>query len=1125
MGFIQLIAVGNESDIFNHSPHISFFKTYYRRYCNFFINNMTIEGKNVSVNQNNLTSSKIITFKIPKNGDLLGKSYIELKFDDYYFELFEYNGELYSTLNTNILNLYDNYYIKTNTFSITDIQFISTIKLNYYLITNNSNFSTQHNKNDKLFIRIMSSNINNTIELINLINNYDLIELETDENNVFYNLDLINNFYSFNVFYTSNILNICNDKLFIYLFDQINIKMLKYIQIDMLPNNLSFRVGFENSFMYMNLLKLMCSQTNIAFINDIRINDTYVYFSCKYVLNLYNELIEIFFNKTEVLELEIIRDKIKSTNMTIVNDIIKKMNMLILNKNADTIINIVISNHIVKSYAQLTIMVNSMIFGNLTNEFYNDFLIRDSNELLNIFNLTNNKMSINLLIRIYITLMCSDISKLPTIQQFLKIVNNTSQQKMMNLSYYLNNANGLNELNEKILNIIVDPNLIIVSNKIFYILCYTQNTYKFYDSLIYVVPFTDKKISIYTSTITNFYLFSNFISTFSNYFNQISNDFGYIVTQLLFITDYLNVGSQGAIYNKTIQLNYLLNNNMFNLTSTDALDMFDFVNDKIVDTEIKYENLYLILVSNFISLYITQSLTILNTISNKASNSIYTSTGNLTSLFDNNNNSLCVVPMSSYMYVYTNNEPSICASLSFTNSDIYFNKSMKNYLTIIQNNLETSIYKLVKEFKINIANDIEIEISNALTKTKLYTHTKNYYTKSINILNENNMNTINTFLDKIKNINYSYVYHTNVLNLTDLNNEIMLNIFSYTDFNLYSQTFSNLYFYKDSNCNSPPTYTNLIIELNYLKFIFLASSPLYRIYFLFTFLSKYTSDQNNNNSLDLSDVVALRDFSLMFLLSYLNFANEYDTTPLNVLENLLKFNFKYIKNQTNILSDNLICFDKIDLINDNDFLNKIKNKNSNSYFMMYNNFYFTQTKIDTAQINITSLNEIPNICNNLKYNFDDKIIILFLKELNSNNYFFYNFNRVYNFVLNFFNKYEYDVPKLFNSFYDIINYNVETINLTNNNEINIFKDEFYSQCYYTTFTLGSAYDNTYLNNTTTINNLFNLTLSYDLNYSYEYCIQSYNIKQNINYLSTDNILVCLNYFLSQLYSIFYSVNK
>ena len=1100
VGFIQLVAVGNEINIFNHNPNISFFKTYYRRYSNFFINNMTIEGNNVGLDNNNFTLNKEIYFKIPKNGDLLGKSYVELDFGDYYFEMLGYDGELFSTLNTNILNLYDSYYIKTNEFGFDDIGFIKIIKINYY-------HGTKYNDEEPYFV-LVSSNINNNI-LHNILSKTNGIELETDKSDIFYNLNLINNFYSFNVFD----INIKANELFLYLIAQINAMSLEYIQIDIPEQKISFRITYNMKIFYEELLNLVMEKDNIMCLINMKIADNYVYISIKYLPNLFSELMKLFFINSEILELEIIRDKLKSNKMTILTDITNKMSMLVLNKNSNTWINFAISNRENISYGQLTIMINSVIFGNLTNDYYNDFLISDSNSLLDVFNLTNNKMSLNLLIRLYITLTCSNNK--PSIQEYLKIANGIGNAS---LDYY---QNDMNKLNSKILEVLMNPNLIILSNRCFNILNYTSNTYKYYNELKYSQPFTDKKISIYSSVITNSYLFNSFITSFSNYFNQTSNDTMLMISQLLFLINYMNVETQNAIYYNKIQINYINNNNLFNLTNIENKNVIQTMNNNFTSNIIGTKNLYLILMINYLSIYITQSLTLLNSISNKPSNFIYNSNGTLTSLFNNNANSLCVIPLSSNICVYTNNSSSQCSTTPFTNNEIYFNKSLNLFISTIQLNLSESINQLMYNFKVNIKNNVSHEISSELSQTQLIHYAQNYYENFANIVINNNMSKINDFLENIKTINYSEIYNTNGLELFDLNSEIMYEIFSYTDTNLFNNTFSNFRYDKENKCNTPVYNTTLKIELNYLKFIFSINSPIYRIYFLFTFLSKYTIDSNYNGVESSDDVSTLRDFCLMFVSEYLNYANEFDISQFNVIENLSKFSFKYIYNQDNILSNNVICFDEISFAENNDFLNTIKNKNSSSYFLMYNNFYFIQKKVNNLYLNLTNLNDIPNYCNNLKYNYDDNIIILFLKELKSNNKFFSNFSRVYDFALNFFNKYEYNLSSMLKSFNFLVNYGVNTTS----NVLPILQDEFYNQCYYATFILGSTFDNIYLNNITTINDIFNSTLSYNLEYDYEYCITSYNIKQNINYASNDNIFITLNYFLSQMFSVLNSQNK
>lgn len=161
-GYIQLFAVGSEYNIFNYNPNISFFKIYFRRHTNFFINNMDINGNNIKkfgVNSSNLENK--ISFSIPKNGDLMGKTYLDLTIDNHYFELFKYNQDLCSTLNINLLQVYDNYYIKTNNYSSNDIVRISIVKINFYypqnIIKNNPDIS------------ICSSHIINEPELLEYI--------------------------------------------------------------------------------------------------------------------------------------------------------------------------------------------------------------------------------------------------------------------------------------------------------------------------------------------------------------------------------------------------------------------------------------------------------------------------------------------------------------------------------------------------------------------------------------------------------------------------------------------------------------------------------------------------------------------------------------------------------------------------------------------------------------------------------------------------------------------------------------------------------------------------------------------------------------------------------------------
>ena len=64
VGFLQLLTASKENDLFNYNPNISFFKIYYRRHTNFFINNMVINGNSIDLNNNFNNVSKLINFKI-----------------------------------------------------------------------------------------------------------------------------------------------------------------------------------------------------------------------------------------------------------------------------------------------------------------------------------------------------------------------------------------------------------------------------------------------------------------------------------------------------------------------------------------------------------------------------------------------------------------------------------------------------------------------------------------------------------------------------------------------------------------------------------------------------------------------------------------------------------------------------------------------------------------------------------------------------------------------------------------------------------------------------------------------------------------------------------------------------
>ena len=147
-GFIQLITQGQEYQIFHKEPQITFFKIYYRRHTNFFINNYEIEG-------NYLKDNSLLTFTVPKSGDFLSKSFLRVSYEENYTELLEQYPTLYNTLNTNILDFYNSYSVKIKTFNIDMIENLKIAKVDFI-------------NNNQIYISIQCTNFSNSYEAIQL---------------------------------------------------------------------------------------------------------------------------------------------------------------------------------------------------------------------------------------------------------------------------------------------------------------------------------------------------------------------------------------------------------------------------------------------------------------------------------------------------------------------------------------------------------------------------------------------------------------------------------------------------------------------------------------------------------------------------------------------------------------------------------------------------------------------------------------------------------------------------------------------------------------------------------------------------------------------------------------------
>jgi hypothetical protein len=121
-GWIQLLTNGKESEYLNNVPNISFFKCYFRRHTNFFINNIELFS-------NYYENNEINTLVLPKSGDLLSTGVLKFNFNENYIEIFENYDNLNSTLTTDITTFFDSYNIFINNYEKNYIKDVSILKL------------------------------------------------------------------------------------------------------------------------------------------------------------------------------------------------------------------------------------------------------------------------------------------------------------------------------------------------------------------------------------------------------------------------------------------------------------------------------------------------------------------------------------------------------------------------------------------------------------------------------------------------------------------------------------------------------------------------------------------------------------------------------------------------------------------------------------------------------------------------------------------------------------------------------------------------------------------------------------------------------------------------------------
>lgn len=1103
VGFIQLITPGYEYNILNKEPQITFFKIYYRRHSNFFINNYEIGG-------NYLKDNSLLSFNIPKSGDFLSKSYLKIGYEENYTELLKQYPSLYCTLFNNILNQYDSYSIKINFFNENLIKIVSISKVNF--IYDKINYLTIMNT----YFKIES----NAAEVFKYTQN---CVLETDKNNIFYNINQYYNFYGYNMYSNEPI---TSSSLVLYLFDQIDFDNLNYIRIDFENFKSSFRIKFleEDQEKYLELFNLIITNYNFTIISKIKIDKNTLYISLYYnnfndLNTFYNQFIVFLFDSVKIINLEIIDNKIKSKKYTITEDVFKKIVKIVSNIDKNYITYYDIINNVESTQMILFILKDTPFFGNLTNNDFNEYLISNETQIISVSNLYSTNLPTDLYIRLVITLICdNNIS----IQEFLKIINNKDFNFLKKID-----SLGQGIFNNKILDILINPNVLILSTNLFKKILYQNNVKNNFVLKNTTIPFTNRQISVYQSIVISAYLYYNVLDKFTSRYNQAYNSFDALLAQLVNFTKNNFTEDNFSIVRKSYVTNYIYNNNLFNFVinvNNDLLEINSLTNKNLI----YIQNLF----QNSLLLIITESINIIGNIYIKNSFDIYQPNGILTNLFYNMNYATALFPYSSNIFMYSEFLVDPCPTLdvSILKSVTIFNKSKDIFYSNLIKNIKNNIDFDFNLFKCNFNNTLDIDqyINDYLNINNFNNVIDDYYNNVVNDENKYNNELIKNYLYELTEINFNLLL-PNINIPFSINTFIMENLFKYTDNYLYNNSFSNFKYYK--KIYDPITKECLYIKTNFnepnifLNFIFIINSPIYRIYFLYTYFARMCLDIAFINKIP-EDFITLRNLTFKFIISFIKFFNNINNSIVDEIDKINLDVSPILNNKINLIN-NFLCFDQINLFSDSYFnylLSINPNDLSKSLIFLYQSFYFKKNAYSESKdvfVDKFNLDKINNFINDFRYNYDDFMIIEFLKIMELNKLKFINYDLIYNLVNNFFKKenlqYEIileDIKKVFLS--EEINVNIE----------NLYTNKFYYNCYYSIFAVGTIFDNINLDNLNTINNTFNLTIVYN-NFNQInnfYSNKSNDIKQFVNYLDNSNITDVFQYIYSQYNNLLLSYN-
>lgn len=1165
-GFIQLLATGKESEYLNDVPQISFFKCYFRRHTNFFMNNIEIFSNYYEQNGYN-------TVNIPKSGDLLSKGYLKLNFNENYIEILNNYENLASTLTIDITTFYDSYNIYINQYNKNNI---SDIQIPKFIFTN-SNIK---------YLNFMSTYITNGADLILKIKFDSNITLQTDKTNIFYNINLPYLYYGF--LYSADyktVLNTINEtnNLLNLLTANINYSTMRYFRLDLANLNIAFKFTFDNYKLYQYLFDYCVQTLDSSSTNIIKINQYDIYVSLKFnlsnsngielLIKLVNIIKNLFVDYTSI-QARYYNNKIKYSDILIkkneinnfVNNIFGKeytnisqntknkqntktvqslqttsnnnLNYLYYNiifPSTTTLFNestyIPVPNNIQMDIFNLK---ESIFFGNLDTNDFNQTLISNETSLLNSSNINSTySICLNTYIRLIVTLFCVNNYN-PTIQEFLNIIN--SPTKIINL-FYSNYTNNIDKFNKKILDTIIYNNVLFLNRSSIRSIIYQNETFNHYNKI--TKQFVSKRISNYESTIINNYIFKNILENINSSY-YCTFDMLRILIENIILANYTTLNTTEIItlnyyYNNII--NYENNNNVFDFIIFDYFS--NFKNNQIVSLFNVVDKIYrnfesfLYYVIYLVKLLINSNIPIEN-IYNKNSNVIYFSSGITQQVVSEVPLNNIIFPLTSSFFFYTYN--TISNSNNKNNYNLYYNTEKETYNKNIKNAMYQMYVQNYQKYNSNLNNYNPRDFSDVYDYfNQIYVEItiQKYYSNIQNYLNSQDYILINNYFSNINYNNCKLIYNCDI----DIDNLLLFYLFQYADSSLFNNAFSDydITYPKTNNFYFTNNNTN-----NYLKFIFLPSSPYYRIFYLYNFLTTMSVDTELLNQMP-NDLVKLRDLLLQILINIINInlpSTIFNNFNENVNYNFSNFNTDIFFTFNVFINNVFMCYDNINILFKEEIKKILNNSGLEKQIYIYCPFYFCKNNVNIIQNNINNsnvnfngifanngfniLNLLSNIYNNVKYNFDDTIINALLITLKYNQDLFIDINNVISFVNSFYDKKNNNFTTSINILNSILNSKNQYDNIDINYDSSKFiTNTYYKNCYYTSYSIGALFDNINQLTINTINNLYSITnqlTNIDI-FSLFYKNKTFDVKQYQNILLSKELIDGFMYYKNLLFNI------